>query len=185
MVPQFEDAAFALKKDGDISAPVMTQFGWSIIKRLEKKDIQSFNDAKADIKKRVEKDSRSEVAKTVLVERIKKENGFAQFPDVKTHFESQVDSSITRGKWKADSTIRTKKVLFILAGKNYTVAEFIDYIEKTAKPRADKNKSALLNEYYEGFVNSKCLDYEESTLESKKPEFKNLMKEIQRWYSAF
>ena len=34
-----------------------------------------------------------------------------------------------------------------------------------------------MNEYYENFVNTKCLDYEESQLEVKKPEFRNLMKE--------
>lgn len=48
---------------------------------------------------------------------------------------------------------------------------------KDSKKRSDKNKDALLNEYYDGFVNAKCLEYEESMLEIKKPHFKNLMKE--------
>ena len=106
MIPEFEDAAFALKKDGDISKPIKTQFGWHIIKRLEKKEIPSFADAKADIKKKVESDSRSEEAKTVLVDRIKKENGFVQHPEVKVAFASKVDSSIFKGNWKANSSLR-------------------------------------------------------------------------------
>ncbi|HLP52833.1 MAG TPA: peptidylprolyl isomerase [Chitinophagales bacterium] len=178
MVPEFEDAAFALAKDGDYTKPVMTQFGWHIIKRLERRDIAAFADAKADIKKRVERDSRSQVAKSVLIDRIKKENGFAQFPEVKTAFFTKLDSTIFKGNWKADSVLRAmNKPLFVLAGKNYTTTDFADYIEKNSKKRTDKAKDALLNEYYEGFVNTKALEYEESTLETKKPDFKNLMKE--------
>jgi len=177
MVPEFEEAAFALEKDGQISQPVQTQYGWHIIKRLEKREMQPFSEVKVDIKKKVERDTRSQVAKSVLIDRIKRENGFVQFPDVKKAFIAAVDTNLAKGIWRADSTIRTAKALFVLAGKNYTQNDFAEYIEKTAKKRTDKNKEALVNEYFEGFVNSKCLDYEESMLETKKPEFRNLMKE--------
>jgi peptidyl-prolyl cis-trans isomerase SurA len=117
------------------------------------------------------------VAKTVLINRIKKENNFSEFADGRAFFDAHIDSTVTKGNWKAPEDVKTSKVLFILAGKNYTLADYADYIEKNSKRRNDKNKDGLLNEYYEGFVNQKCLDYEESTLEEKKPEFKNLMKE--------
>lgn len=177
MIPEFEDAAFALTKDGDISKPVRTQFGWHIIKRLEVRGVQPFNDVKGDIKKKVERDSRSQVAKNVLVDRIKRENGFVQFPDAKMRFEAKVDSALLKGNWQADSALYNKQVLFVLAGKSYTSEDFAQYLEKTAKKRTDKNLSNLVNEYYEAWVNASCLEYEESQLEVKKPEFKNLMKE--------
>lgn len=177
MVPEFEDAAFSLTKPGEMTKPVMTQFGWHIIKLLERKGIQPFSEEKADLKKRVERDTRSQVAKNKLIDRIKRENNFTEFPSVKNDFNVKVDSSIFRGNWKADSSLLTNKVLFTLAGKNYTQSDYAAFIEKNSKRRSDKALDALLNEYYDEFVNASCLEYEESTLEVKKPEFKNLMKE--------
>lgn len=46
MVPQFADAAFALKEIGDISPPVKTPFGWHIIELTGK---QSFKDADKNV----------------------------------------------------------------------------------------------------------------------------------------
>lgn len=177
MVPQFEDAAFDLKNNGDISKPIMTQYGWHIIRRLEKKDIPSFNDSKADIKKKVERDSRSQEAKNVLIARIKKENNYTAFADAKSKLAEKIDSTLLNGNWRADSSLRSNTPLFNLAGKNYTVSDFLEYIERNSRRRSDKTKDALLNEYYETFVNNKCLEYEESMLETKKPEFRSLMKE--------
>ncbi len=178
MVTEYEDAAFALTKDGEISKPFQTKYGWHIVKRLEKKDNPPFNEVKGDIKKKVERDTRSQVAKTKLIDRIKAENGFVQFTDVRKSFYASVDSTLGIGNWKLDETKRKKDVpLFVLNGKNYTTNDFADYIEKIAKRRTDKNTEGLLNEYYDNFVTQKCLDFEESTLEEKKPEFKSLMRE--------
>ncbi|MCS6933649.1 MAG: peptidylprolyl isomerase [Chitinophagales bacterium] len=174
---EFEDAAFSLTSDSAISKPVATQFGWHIIRRFEKRPVPSFNEAKADIKRKVERDSRSQVAKNVLIERIKRENNFVIYPEVKSQLAARIDTNLQKGNWRADSTLRSNVPMFTLAGKSYTVNDFIDYMEKNAKRRNDKNKDALINEYFENFVNAKCLEYEESQLENKKPEFKALMKE--------
>jgi peptidyl-prolyl cis-trans isomerase C len=47
MVPQFEQAAFALKQ-GDISEPVKTQYGYHII-QVEEKKTQPFDEVKDEL----------------------------------------------------------------------------------------------------------------------------------------
>ena len=39
MIEEFEDAAFALNNDGDLSAPIKSRYGWHIIKLIEKKPL--------------------------------------------------------------------------------------------------------------------------------------------------
>ena len=179
MMPEFEEAAYALQKDGDISKPIKTNYGWHIIKRLEKRSLPPFSEVKADFKKKVERDSRSSVAKTKLIERIKKENQFSESSSArKTYFEAIDSVQLRSGNFHSDSIKYVPtEALFHLAGTAYAAKDFGQFIEKSAKRRNDKGKDGLLNEYYENWVNQRCLDYEESMLDKKKPEFASLMKE--------
>ena len=52
MVPSFEKNAFLLSNVGDISEPFLTDYGWHIIKLIEKKNVGQFDDIKDDLKKK-------------------------------------------------------------------------------------------------------------------------------------
>ena len=56
MVPEFDEAVFAMEKD-EISKPVKTQFGYHIIKLLDKikEEKHTLSDVKEDVKKEVKK----------------------------------------------------------------------------------------------------------------------------------
>jgi peptidyl-prolyl cis-trans isomerase D len=67
MVPDFEQAAFALDK-GEVSEPVKTRFGWHIIKVEDKKagTTRTLEESKAEIKNRLAEEKASDKANDLL-----------------------------------------------------------------------------------------------------------------------
>lgn len=177
MVAEFEKAAFALEKDGDFSEPVKTSYGWHIIKRLEKRPLASFEDKKAELKNQIARDSRSELGKTSLIARIKKENGFKEFIKNKDEFINSLDTSLVNGNWSPASLSKLNKPLFSLGGKIYTQADFANYISSRQTKRTNISPQAIGYSMYDNFVNDTCIEFEESQLENKYPDFRNLMRE--------
>ncbi|MDQ0247187.1 foldase protein PrsA [Bacillus fengqiuensis] len=54
MVPEFEEAAYKLKK-GEVSAPVKSSFGYHIIKVTDKKELKPFEEMKAELEKEIKR----------------------------------------------------------------------------------------------------------------------------------
>jgi peptidyl-prolyl cis-trans isomerase SurA len=70
----FTNAAFALQKDGEISSPVLTTFGYHILKRLQKIDVidDSSNAANKEmLKEKVLQSDRMQAAKSMLAKTIR------------------------------------------------------------------------------------------------------------------
>ena len=178
MVAEFESVAFALENNGDISEPIHTPYGWHIIKRIDKQELQPYDEIKAELHQKVKKDSRSNVAREILLNRIKKEYGFKENLKARQKLAETMDSTLLQGKWKADKVKGYKQELFVLNGQPYTQYDLALYIEDNSRyRRMAKTVEELYNLYYKKFVEESLISYEESKLEEKYPEFKDLMKE--------
>ena len=176
MVPEFEEAAFQLNKDGDFSLPIQTDFGFHIIKRLELSPLASFESMKKELQTKVNRDDRSKKTQTALINKLKLEYNYSDYSKKGLKwFVKHIDSNYFKGKWTA-SKLKKDNVLFTLKSQNFTQKQFANYIISNYRvPRT--NAKDLINKQFNTWVSYEILKYEEDQLEAKYPEFKALMQE--------
>lgn len=176
MVPEFETAAFALRRTGDFTEPIQTAFGWHIIKLLEKKGVDNFELMRPDLENMVSKSDRNVYSRKAMIQRIKKQNDFKEFPGNLDVFYTLVDSTIFTKEWVAPDHGYSNSVLFSLGGKDYTRKDFASYLKDTQGGRSI-NIQVYVNNKYNEFTDKSVLEFEENQLPLKYPEFRHLVQE--------
>lgn len=184
----FEDAAFGLEKDGDISKPVETSIGWHIIQRKSRRPIAAFETARRALAERVKRDSRSEVAKQSMIARIKKDNSFKEFPKALDEWAAkQTDSVFLTFKWKPEPA-KSQTALMRFGDKNYTLADFEEYCARSGRERmrgAGMPLRETVDRLYKNWADETAMQFEEAQLDKKYPEFKSLMREYEEGILLF
>ncbi|HXC05761.1 MAG TPA: peptidyl-prolyl cis-trans isomerase, partial [Bacteroidia bacterium] len=177
MPPEIENASFALQHNGDISEPVKSRFGWHILKRIDRRGVPEFDAVKADLKSKISKDRRSSKGKESLIAKLKTEYKYKEMPKAKDELVSVLDSTFFQAKWSASKASKLTKPVFVLAGKDYTQTDFAKYLESHMTRRAKTDVAVVVNESYKNWVNESIVNYEETQLDRKYPEFHALMQE--------
>lgn len=184
----FEDAAFSISDDDAYSEPVRTKLGWHIIQRISRKEIQPFYDEKPRLEGKVRGDSRFEDAKAELLQRIRRDNKFAeQTPVLDAYINSLPDTFVTF-RWKPGAP--SSRELFRL-GDDYvvTLGEFSNFLGKATRDRVtyarEGEVSVVARRLYNTFIDDQLLKYEETQLENRYPEFKSLMREYEEGILLF
>jgi len=177
-VPAFEDAAFSLQKPGDISQPIKSPYGWHIIKLIERVPAKSFEEQESALKTKIQRDSRSDLNKTIFLQNRKSEYKYTENTTNVNLILAAADSSLLRGDF--DYSFDDKKLdlpLFTLDGKPYVVKGFYEYVKTNQKPKRSVSPASILNGYFKSYAEKAVMDYEESRLSDKYEDYKMLYKE--------
>lgn len=177
LVPEFIDAIYQLNEIGEYSKPILTSYGWHIIKLIEKKTVKTPEEDKAELKQKVMKDSRGEATRQVIISRIRNENPFIENPAALKDFYTVVTDSIFFGKWRSDMAANLDKTLLTIGTKAYKQKDFADYLVSTQRKREPENITIYVDKTYRTFVDDCLVKYENGQLENKYPEFKTLINE--------
>lgn len=173
MVPEFERAAFALKP-GEISDVITTQFGYHIIKVYEQRDVEPFEKKRAEIGRAMQADDRAYAGKRSFVAKKMKELGMV------------IDSSTVQKVVEIMNDINPADSIFIVKASEvkgnvvsydtvtYTAVDFAKFCSAFAVTKVSDHE---YGKWFDHFIEMLVTDNENMVLESKYPEFRNLVRE--------
>lgn len=167
----FEAAAFALERDGAVSRPVATAYGYHIIKRLGKKIFPQTLDETtlAEIKQAVNNDARVEVSRQALLKKIYQQTNMRRMEFSMSDLSGFADSLMTNPTLSQYRTLSYSNILFAFPEQQYAVQNFLDYARNIkTSGRATKISNQAL---YEQFVGRTAMDYYRNHLEQYNREF--------------
>ena len=175
--PKFENAAYSIKNEGEIIAPVQSAFGWHIIRLNEKFSIPSFEEQKDDIEKKVKGGARALIVTQAINNKIIKKYGFKEGESYISYFNNFVNDSILSRKWTYSSIPLTEnQILFTIGDHDVTYTDYAEYLrdnQKTIKKYI--NKESLLTDMYVKFKNETLKNYFKERLEVENTEYATII----------
>ncbi len=173
MVEPFAEAAFNLKKVGDISGVVQTRFGFHIIKLTGKKPYPTFDEDKDKLKK-IYMQQRYQDDYDSLVTRLKKKFNYTLNPAARNAVDKASDTVTVGEPSKALNAI-AGDTLFTYNGGSITVGEFIKQLYANQKFAGRRMTPVIVNDGINVISGDAMIKQEALETDENTPEFKDLM----------
>lgn len=178
MVPEFEKAAFALSKPGDVSEPVQTDFGVHLIKLVKKMPLQPLDSIREAITRKVENDSRATLAREAYQDKVKMQYNFKEYTDnFNTLLAAIPADSLKEKGFKAADYAKYTQPVMELNGKKYSQSEFMTYAAELTRGRIAGPKNNAFNDLFKMYQNKQLSELQLANLEKNNPDYKNLITE--------
>ncbi len=183
MITEIAETAFSLDSVGSVSDPVMSPYGWHILRLENIQPIKTFDELKPSIERRVARDTRSNKSEKVLILRLKDENGFYENTLVVDALLDSINTIYNGFDWQYSlSNPQPTDTLFLLSDSVYTIEKLNYFVKHSLTEKSPKQTMKVL---YDDFMKISLLDYEKAHLELKYPEYKHLLNEYREGILLF
>ncbi len=161
MVPSFENEVFNLKKEGEISKPFKTRYGWHIVKLIKNYPVKSFEELKPDLEARIRTSNRGKLSLKKLISDLKVKYKVAK--------NEELLNKVVKDRDFEFPETDEKTAVFSIEKKDVSLKAFLEYI---------KNKKYLsIESLWSKFEDDQVLNYYKSDLVNLYPEYKNTLQE--------
>jgi len=154
MVKSFEDVAFGLENEGDISKAIQTPYGWHILKLIHKYPVESFENLQDELKKKVEQGQRAKIIGNSVLNKILKEYNI--------RVDQTMLDAFSNPEWANNKLLQTNEPFLTIENKTIPVKEYYKFVSA--------QKNAVSNQVYERFKGQEVLAYYKAELPKKFPE---------------
>jgi len=163
MVKSFEETAFALVNEGDLSEPIRTRFGWHIIKLIKKYPVASFAQSEKEIAQKVKRSGRGKRSDQIVLDRLKAEYKIVEVESAKGIMKRKDIRAIPKDSLQA--------IILKINDKEIKQEEFVGYT---------MNRRHLpMKALFSSFRDQEILNYYKDNLRNTNEEFGATLKEYE------
>jgi len=176
----FENAAFALQQTGDISKPFETSYGYHILKLLEAKPVSSdVSDPAtfAALQEKVVKDSRMEMAKKALIQKLLVRINYKQAAIKEKDLFLFTDSLLQRGSAPIVKGITVNSVIFSFAKQPVKAGEWVKYV-KGLQAATTGTTQPDYPQIYKQYVEQRADEYYRNNLDTYSKSYSKQVREF-------
>ncbi|WP_396196860.1 peptidylprolyl isomerase [Flavobacterium sp.] len=176
----FENVAFSLENKNDISTPFQSQFGWHIVKLIEKHTLRTLADMKSELEEKVKKDERSLLITNSLAKKLRATYSINKDKKSIAAVKKVITDDFYAQTWEIPTNIKDfeNPILIINAKKKIAAASFLNFIHAQQKSKLKiKPISKLVDVLFEKFIDEQITTYYNENLENEFSDFKYVMDE--------
>ncbi|SHI49318.1 peptidylprolyl isomerase [Flavobacterium haoranii] len=177
---EFENVAFSLKEKGEISQPFQSQFGWHIVKLIDKFPVKSLEEVQSELENKVKKDERSILITNSLAKKLQSKYSIEKNNKLYAQVVKAVSEDFYKQSWERPTDVKSfnESLLTIDKKKKFSANDFLEFVETQQKLHIQTRPvTTLVDELYEKWFENELLKYYDDNLENEIPEFRYVMDE--------